>query len=59
MGVIGYGRLGTLVARILAAFGAEVDLRPPYRAADGESPAQWVERGLVVENSPVTSMCPQ
>jgi len=57
VGVLGYGRLGTLVARILTAFGAKVLTYDPHvSAADVEAPAQWVEREVLLAQSSIVSL---
>ena len=57
VGVLGYGRLGTLVARILTAFGAEVLTHDPNVAAyDVESPTRWVERDILLQRSSIVSL---
>lgn len=57
VGVIGYGRLGTLVARILAAFGAEVlTYDPNVSATEVEGPTTWVERDVLLKRASIVSL---
>lgn len=57
VGVIGYGRLGTLVARILNAFGAEVLTYDPYVDAEQvEAPTRWVEREELLARASIVSL---
>jgi D-3-phosphoglycerate dehydrogenase len=57
VGVLGYGRLGTLVARLLVAFGAEVLTSDPEVNADQvEAPVTWVPPDVLLSRSAIVSL---
>ena len=57
VGVLGYGRLGKLVARLLVAFGADVLTHDPYVDPDAvEAPTRWVPLSELVERSSILSV---
>jgi D-3-phosphoglycerate dehydrogenase len=57
VGVLGYGRLGRIVARYLAAFDATVLVCDPHRsAADVEAPARLVGQDELLERSRILTL---
>lgn len=55
LGVVGYGRLGRMVARYGVAFGMNILTHDPY-VRETESPVQWVSFEQLLESSEVVSL---